>query len=105
MPDCGDIERGIIASYARSRIKRSSCWFWQLGIDERFTNGDHKASLPEGFEIITMTSDHAYAVGDLPLHHRDPFDRMLIAQAKSEGFTVVTHDAVFRQYEISTMDA
>jgi PIN domain nuclease of toxin-antitoxin system len=36
----------------------------------------------------------------LPLHHRDPFDRMLIAQAQIEGFTVVTHDSIFRKYKV-----
>lgn len=59
----------------------------------------------QGFEIIPITADHAYAVGDLPMHHRDPFDRMLIAQAKLEGFAVITHDAAFKRYPITVMDA
>jgi len=80
------------------RIKQA---LGKLEISEDF----YEVLKQQGFEIISITSDHAYAVGDLPLHHRDPFDRMLIAQAKSEGFTVVTHDAVFKQYAISTMDA
>lgn len=59
----------------------------------------------QGFEMLSITSDHAYAVGDLPMHHRDPFDRMIIAQAKLEGLTVVTHDAVFKKYGIPVIDA
>ena len=58
----------------------------------------------EGFAMLSITSDHAYAVGDLPMHHRDPFDRMIIAQAKLEGLTVVTHDTVFMKYGIPVLD-
>jgi PIN domain nuclease of toxin-antitoxin system len=57
----------------------------------------------QGFELLSITADHAYAAGDLPMHHRDPFDRMLIAQAKLEGLSIVTHDAVFKRYGISVM--
>ena len=56
------------------------------------------------FEMLPITSDHAYAVGDLPVHHNDPFDRMLIAQAKLEGFTLVTHDPIFKKYPISVLE-
>ena len=41
---------------------------------------------------------HAAALRDLPLHHRDPFDRLIIAQAIAEGLTVVTHDRTFARY-------
>jgi len=58
----------------------------------------------QGFEMLSITSDHAYAIGDLPKHHRDPFDRILIAQAMVEGFTIVTHDAVFKKYQIPVLE-
>jgi len=54
----------------------------------------------QGFEMLAVTSDHAYEVGNLPRHHTDPFDRILIAQARLEGLTVVTRDAVFKKYRI-----
>lgn len=57
------------------------------------------------FEKLPITADHAHAVGDLPSHHRDPFDRMLIAQAKVEGLTIVTHDSIFHQYRIPIVEA
>ncbi len=57
----------------------------------------------QGFEMLAITPDHAYAVGDLPKHHRDPFDRILIAQAMLEGFTLVTHDAIFNKYPIPVL--
>jgi len=58
----------------------------------------------QGFEMLPITSDHAYTVGDLPKHHRDPFDRILIAQAMVEGFTTVTHDAIFNKYPIPVLE-
>lgn len=54
----------------------------------------------QGFELLSITPDHAYAVGNLPAHHRDPFDRILIAQTKLGGYTIVTHDAIFSKYQI-----
>ncbi len=43
---------------------------------------------------------HALHAGELPPHHRDPFDRMIIAQARVEALTVITADEVFRRYEV-----
>jgi PIN domain nuclease of toxin-antitoxin system len=43
---------------------------------------------------------HALRAGELPLHHRDPFDRLLIAQAQIEGLTVLTADRVFAKYDV-----
>lgn len=54
----------------------------------------------EAFEMLSITAEHAHAVGSLAGYHRDPFDRMLVAQAKVEGFTLVTRDAIFEQYQI-----
>jgi PIN domain nuclease of toxin-antitoxin system len=54
----------------------------------------------QGFEFIPITPNDAYAVSDLPLHHRDPFDRMLIAQSISGGFTILTHDIQFSKYDV-----
>ena len=56
------------------------------------------------FDKLSITSDHAYAVGDLPMHHRDPFDRMIIAQAIIEGLSVITHDSIFKKYDIPVLE-
>lgn len=53
-----------------------------------------------GFERLPITFAHAEAAGSLPSHHADPFDRMLIAQARLEGLTVVTHDRRFEPYGV-----
>lgn len=50
------------------------------------------------FEPLAVNWDHARAVHDLPHHHRDPFDRMLIAQAVSEPLRLLTHDGTLKRY-------
>jgi PIN domain nuclease of toxin-antitoxin system len=57
------------------------------------------------FELLAITIEHAHAVGGLPPIHRDPFDRMLIAQAKTEGFTILTRDPLFREYRVPLIQA
>lgn len=56
-----------------------------------------------GFTPLPITIAHGIAAGQLPRHHDDPFDRMLIAQAFAEGLTVVTHDKRFADYEVPTL--
>ena len=49
---------------------------------------------------LAITHAHALAVADLPPHHRDPFDRVLVAQAQVEGLTLVTADATLARYDV-----
>lgn len=53
-----------------------------------------------GAEVLTIGAHHADAVADLPHHHRDPFDRLLIAQARIEGCAIVTRDSAFARYGV-----
>jgi PIN domain nuclease of toxin-antitoxin system len=55
------------------------------------------------FQYLSITVDHARAVAELPNIHRDPFDRMLIAQARSEGFHLVTQDGYIVQYPVDVI--
>jgi PIN domain nuclease of toxin-antitoxin system len=55
--------------------------------------------------ILPITADHALAAGDLPRHHEDPFDRMLVAQAANEGLTIITHDRRLQQYGVGIVHA
>jgi PIN domain nuclease of toxin-antitoxin system len=52
------------------------------------------------FELLPISLEHATAVEALALHHRDPFDRLLVAQATVEGFHLVSVDALFDHYGI-----
>jgi PIN domain nuclease of toxin-antitoxin system len=55
------------------------------------------------FELLPVLFEHAVAVRDLPLHHRDPFDRLLIAQARIERLNLVSRDARMKAYEIDVL--
>jgi PIN domain nuclease of toxin-antitoxin system len=52
---------------------------------------------------LSIEWSHAAAAEGLPLHHRDPFDRLIAAQARLEGLAVVTKDSVFRKYGVKTV--
>jgi len=58
-----------------------------------------------GFSQLAITSQHAVAAARLPLHHRDPFDRMLVAQAQIEGLTIVTSDHDIPKYQVAVLAA
>ncbi len=60
----------------------------------------HEAVEASQFTPLPISFHHAATTGALPLHHTDPFDRMLIAQAMAEGLTVVTHDRGFAAYGV-----
>jgi len=65
----------------------------------------HDFVVDSGLGILGLAPDHGLAVGDLPLHHRDPFDRLLIAQALAEDLAVVTADNRFSTYGVDVVDA
>ena len=54
-----------------------------------------------GVAALPVTHPHALAVATLPQHHRDPFDRLLVAQAQLENLTILTADRVFDSYDVS----
>jgi PIN domain nuclease of toxin-antitoxin system len=58
-----------------------------------------------GFAQLPLSLAHGVAAGKLPLHHRDPFDRLLIAQAQLEGLTLVTADHAMAMYDVPTLAA
>lgn len=59
----------------------------------------------QGFEYLPVTFLHGVEAGSLPLYHRDPFDRLLVAQARLNDLVLVTRDNRITQYEVSTMVA
>jgi PIN domain nuclease of toxin-antitoxin system len=61
--------------------------------------------LEHGFDPLPITLAHAAAAGRLPRHHRDPWDRMLVAQAQLEGLTIVSRDPVFDRYPVAVLRA
>jgi PIN domain nuclease of toxin-antitoxin system len=59
----------------------------------------------QGFQSLQVGLRHVLAVESLPRHHRDPFDRMLIAQAQLEGMTLITSDRTIRKYPVAVFPA
>ena len=56
-----------------------------------------------GHRVLTIETRHAVTAARLPRHHGDPFDRMLIAQARIEGLTILTVDEAFRAYDVDVL--
>jgi PIN domain nuclease of toxin-antitoxin system len=79
---------------------------WEIIIKRNLNRPDFKIDpfllyrglLDNGYIEVDITSHHALLVGDLPPIHKDPFDRILIAQAKAEGATLLTADEAIAQY-------
>ena len=61
------------------------------------------AAEKSGFEMLDFSAKDALLLKDLPFHHRDPFDRMLIAQAISRKLIIATQDSFFDQYDCCTL--
>lgn len=67
-------------------------------------NGLDAHIVATGVRILGLSPDHGLAVASLPLLHRDPFDRLLIAQARQEGFTLLTDDTRIHAYDVGALD-
>jgi PIN domain nuclease of toxin-antitoxin system len=72
----------------------------RLEVEARALLGEIRAL---GFSELKISFEHTLRAGALPPQHRDPFDRVLVAQALEEGLTVVTRDAVFGLYAAPTL--
>jgi PIN domain nuclease of toxin-antitoxin system len=62
-----------------------------------------KALEISGYEVLDISLEHVFCVHKLPMHHKDPFDRMLIAQAKMEKCILITDDSKIKRYNVSTL--
>jgi PIN domain nuclease of toxin-antitoxin system len=88
----------------------SAVTIWEVTIKQALGKITGPADLPElilgsGFRELPVGSSHAMAAGRLPPIHRDPFDRMLVAQARCEGLTLVTRDHHCQQYDVAILRA
>ena len=95
---------------AASDVAVSVVSLWELSIKQSLgklrVDGDlleHMAQQP--FAELLVLGVHAVGIRDLPWHHRDPFDRLLIAQARCEGLMLVTSDRAMTAYDVPIMPA
>jgi len=90
-----------------NEILFSAASVWEVAIKRRLGRPDftvdarllRRGLLDNGYSELPITSDHVVATESLPPIHRDPFDRVLLAQATVEGITLVTVDAQVAKYE------
>lgn len=99
------------------RDKNNSFWLsiaslWEMQI--KLQTGKLKLRMPlrelvehqqrtNHIQLLTMQMSHVLALDSLPLHHRDPFDRILIAQAQIESLTLISHDPIISEYPVSVI--
>jgi PIN domain nuclease of toxin-antitoxin system len=101
--------KAIVAAIAEApEVYVSAATAWEIGlkvalgklrIPEPIEDAVHEA----GFRELPVTFEHTRAAIALPAHHKDPFDRMLIAQAQREGLTIVTHDEAILRYDVAIL--
>ncbi len=104
-----DVARAAIADPTNT-VFVSSASIWELEIKAALgklvVDADLLAEVPaSGMSWLPITARHSRAAARLPAHHRDPFDRMLIAQAQVENCSVVSRDSAFRSYEVPLIEA
>lgn len=99
-----------VISDGRNRVLLSAVSVWEAAIKAaagRLTMPESfaEAAEAEGIEELAICSRHAARAATLPPLHRDPFDRLLVAQALEEGLVIVTRDSLVRQYAVATLPA
>jgi PIN domain nuclease of toxin-antitoxin system len=95
-----------IRSSSETYVSTSSVW--EIAIKEQVGKLKAPDNLRERlvanqFSVLPIHLDHLAKYRDLPLHHTDPFDRMLIAQAQAEDLVVISADPKFRLYEVELL--
>lgn len=108
----GDVQLGAraqaILNDPSNRVHVSVVSLWELMIKERTGKLQMPPNLFERLRkkhqhILSVSLDHVEVVRGLPLHHKDPFDRLLVAQAHAESMTLLTRDHQLQRYPIATM--
>jgi len=103
-----------IASHAIAQTENtvyvSAASIWEMGVKQQLQKltlpGDPlEAIVSVGFDCLAITAAHSWRAGSLPPHHRDPFDRLLVAQAEMEGMVLVTRDVHISHYGVPILPA
>ncbi len=94
----------------RNVVAVSSASVWEVEIKRALGRlaapvGFGGTCIERGFDALSISFEHAETAAGLPLHHSDPFDRMLIAQAIAEGLELVSDDRAFAMYDVQVVRA
>lgn len=101
-------EHAALLADPETTVWVSAATVWEIGIKRRlgklrFSAPISESCLAAGFGLLPVSAQHAEVAGALDLHHRDPFDRMLVAQAQIEQMAIMTVDPVFDAYDVATV--
>jgi PIN domain nuclease of toxin-antitoxin system len=107
-------EPSRLVAAVRNRIATADLVFvsvasaWEIAIKRALGRLDLPAAVEagvvaSGFEKLLISFSDAERAAALPPHHRDPFDRMLVAQAQGDGLTLVTHDRLLQPYDVEIL--
>jgi len=105
----GPKARAAIAD-ERSAVFVSAASVWEIAVKRRSGKLDAPGDVADwiercDFAPLSIDVEHAVAAAELPPHHRDPFDRMLVAQAQLEELTLVARDDAIDEYDVAVLDA
>ncbi len=94
----------------RNRIFVSAAAAWEMAIKKSIGRLEIPSNLTDvlaasGVDVLDINMSHAFAVADLPAIHRDPFDRLQIAQAQMGDLVFITHDTRILEYDVHTLQA
>ena len=106
VPDQLSKTASALINDARNELMFSAASLWEIAIKKGLGREDftvdprvlRRSLLENGYSELTITSEHTVAVSDLSIIHKDPFDRLLIAQATVEGITLLTNDEIVAKY-------
>ncbi len=106
MPDRLPAEARKLMDDPENELFFSAASLWEIAIKQGLARNDFKADarllrrglFDNGYSELPVASEHAVAIDGLPPIHKDPFDRMLVAQATVEGITLLTADAMVARY-------
>lgn len=106
-PALSQAARNAIADPVSDLLVSTAC-LWEIAIKRSLGKLETPDDLPEaiteaGFRWLPVGPEHAWRVRELPAHHRDPFDRLVIAQALVEGLPVITADPRFGDYGVELL--
>jgi PIN domain nuclease of toxin-antitoxin system len=96
----------------RNELVLSAASAWEIGIKHGLgkleLSGTPESVIPDlmlrsGVEALPISHAHALRAGALPQHHRDPFDRLLVAQGQLENLPILTSDGHFAQYDVDVI--
>jgi PIN domain nuclease of toxin-antitoxin system len=101
---CHDHANTLIVSIASVWEMQIKVQTGKLNLDRPLSQLVEEQQFSNDIVLLPVQVDHVYALQHLPMHHKDPFDRLIIAQALRNGLAVVSVDSIFSRYPITVLD-